>query len=792
MNMKARSKTNVGCGHLHRGGYSLSKLMSVLAVLCCAGGAQQTMAAPGDPTLPIYVDPVGGNDETGDGKTWETALKTITNAIAKTETWAYYSERRCQVVLKRGLYVLDKRIGLMPRTSLVGDPACDRSEIVLTAPEGVAMEKFIECPTDPNADFVNLIANLTISNVTMSGGAAIYGGTARHDRWSRVVSNVVFSLCRQVNGSAVSAVGLYADGRTFVTDCLFSGLTNTTSYGTVAICRNGGWFRNCRVESCSNGGYGQVFAWVGPYDRLSAHNGIEGCTFTNNFAKTAGGCIRNVPIVRDSLFVGNVSGGEGSVGSWTDEMYGYFTNNSPEVANCTFVGNASTGQNNSGGVLSFACGGTVSNCTFVGNVSTGFCGSVANALDVIGCTFTSNACLRASLGAGALDFLRNAAYAWRTPRVAGCTFVGNRAGPGANGGAILARCPVDVADCTFEGNVAASGGAMCALSGAKRGATVRDCRFVGNRATSGVPNSEAGGGALYDVPTVLDSTFESNEALCDGGAVAWYQTMQGTISNCVFSGNSCRHRGGGLYFAQYLKLDGALVADCVFTNNLSGGSGNYFGGAGLYAWIEKGTADVGLTVRNSLFVDNALTNETAQGCGSAAILMSRGETRIHVESCTMVANRARFGKAAALYVWPDNKDWGNGATYVTNTVIACNHGADGLYAPAYSSVYDVCADMPAKVGYSYLHPKEAHTDWWTDDQHVANTDTVPTFRRGTWIPLGSGLRDAGLTQGWMAGAHDLQRDADGRAIAPRVYGAAVDIGAFERSPRDTGLVFVIR
>ena len=108
------------------------------------------------------------------------------------------------------------------------------------------------------------------------------------------------------------------------------------------------------------------------------------------------------------------------------------------------------------------------------------------------------------------------------------------------------------------------------------------------------------------------------------------------------------------------------------------------------------------------------------------------------------------------------------------------------------AVYDVCADMPAKVGYSYLHPKEAHTGWWTDDQHVTNTDTVPTFRRGTWIPSGAGLRDAGLTQGWMAGAHDLQRDADGRAIAPRVYGAAVDIGAFERSPRNTGLVFVIR
>ena len=53
------------------------------------------------------------------------------------------------------------------------------------------------------------------------------------------------------------------------------------------------------------------------------------------------------------------------------------------------------------------------------------------------------------------------------------------------------------------------------------------------------------------------------------------------------------------------------------------------------------------------------------------------------------------------------------------------------------------------------------------------------------------LRDAGLTLGWMADVHDLQRGADGQALCARVVGAAVDIGCFEYAPLG-GLLFLIR
>lgn len=814
--------------------------------------------------LPIYVDPVNGDDEANDGKTWETALKTIAAASAKTELAAYHSERRCQIILKKGTYSIDTKIDLMPRASLMGDPSCDRSEVVLTAPEGtVITNSLITFNGIRNSDYVSTIANLTISNITISSQAAIQCGSATHDRYSEVISNVVFTLCRQINGSSVSAVALYADGQTYVTDCLFSGLTNTTAYGTVAVCRNGGWFRNCTVENCSNGGYGQIYVWSSPeWDKVTEYSGIENCTFTNNYARYSGGCYFNMPTVLNSRFYDNVcERGAGSVGSYTDPPQGCFTNRSPRVEGCVFERNVSMGMNNNGGVLSFECGGIVSNCTFVGNVATGACGAVANAMDVMDCTFTSNVSKRASYGGGACFFEKNAYVGWRTPRISECVFTGNRTeNTGACGGAVCARYPMAVEDCTFTGNAAYRGGAVAseaanAAAGVAGGTnltvTVRRCEFTGNSGTAAdhsipiggavyanapmdieccrfftntayrggavasattnlamsvrhcrfegnaaMDNAQAygAGGAVCDVPTVRDCTFEGNSA-SDGGGLFWGAVKSGVVSNCTFSGNGSASRGGGVAVSQYSKLSNALVMDCVFTNNMAGGTGNYMGGGGMYLWIEDGAADVGLTLRNCLFAGNVLTNETASSCGSAAILMSRkGTARILVENCTMVANRSMYGNRGALYVWPDNVGYGAGHTYVTNTVIALNLGADGVtYAPPYDSVYGLQPGMAEKVGYSYFHPKSS--GWgatWTDGQHIENSDTPPTFKMGGWIPKDSSLRDAGLVMDWMIGASDLRRDGNGLPVGPRVYGASVDIGAYEYSPANKGFCIVVK
>ena len=705
-------------------------MTAAFAVACLlgGGGATQATAAPEDAIWPIYVDPVNGDDTTGDGHSWGTALKTIPAAVAKSDTADYYKDRRVQVTLAEGTYVLDSTISMKSRTSLVGDPDCDRSKIVLTAPVDeesgyglIANGQGLVTMADPDDDFVCTLANLTISNVMIATGTAMIscGYRSTHDRWSQVVTNVVVTHCVNTNDFfSNSAVGVSAGGRSLVVDCLFSDL-QLSQYCLVGWCANGGWFRNCRIENCTYGGAGLI-ANVGTKCEYSV---VEGCTFSNNTCTAGAGCVQNVSAVRDCLFADNYGTSGSAAGTWNTDGDGYFTESPPLVSGCTFLRNVAT--NGVGGALTFYRGGTVTNCTFVGNKCRG--GVVQMATSVVDCTFEGNRSVCGIVseggGAGALHLK------YGRPRVASCRFVGNSIDDSARGGGAIrgTSCPMDVVNCTFEGNSGKLGGAVNAAAGT-------------------------------------------------------------TISNCVFSGNAAIS-GGGIFFESF--DEGTLVSHCVFTNNLAGGGGDSLsGGGGLYARAWASEKELLLTVRNCLFVGNALTNETKAGVGSAAAMLTQNsETAfMRVESCTIVGNRAVCGKPAALAV----VDTAPG-TLVTNCVIACNYGEGGSYAPGYASNYGSVhtSNMAARVGYSYLHHKDSHTDWWTG-LNVVNTDELPPFKSGTWIPAKkSALCDTGIFQDWMTGAFDLQRNANGKAFATRVYGAAPDMGAFERVPTD-GFTVIVR
>ena len=82
------------------------------------------------------------------------------------------------------------------------------------------------------------------------------------------------------------------------------------------------------------------------------------------------------------------------------------------------------------------------------------------------------------------------------------------------------------------------------------------------------------------------------------------------------------------------------------------------------------------------------------------------------------------------------------------------------------------------------------------DMHALYGGVVPEIASRKHVAAIAGLtdqalRDAGLTLGWMADAHDLQRGADGQALCARVVGTAVDIGCFEYAPLG-GLLFLVR
>ena len=534
-------------------------MTAAFAVACLlgAGGATQALAAsPSDPVLPIYVDPVNGSDE-NDGTSWDKAMKTITNAVAKSETAAYMNERRVQVTLAKGTYVMDGMVPvyLKTTTSIVGDPKCDRSEIVLTLSEGATTTAgMLGFGSREHDSYDNVIANLTISNVTTSGGAQIQGGQHGHSgRWSQVVSNVVFTQCRRISGNNnPGSAGMTTSGRTLVVDCLFSGLTNSYGAGAAAYCFGGGWFRNCRIENCAaaSGASSMIISYPS-WGALDEHFIVDGCTFTNNYSPNGGGCVRDIPIVRDCTFVDNFSGSQGIAGFWSNQSY--FSANPPQVVNCTFIGNRGNGQYTPGGVLSFWCGGVVSNCTFTGNVSTGACAGVAHPLELVDCTFTSNVCTYASGNVaavgGALFYSSisgsEASYpAGRTPLVSGCRFVGNSSGNGSRGGAMRAMLPVEVEDSVFEGNDAGFGGAIAwdAASG-----SIRDCTFSGN-----VAYGSSGGAAIY--ASIASGT--ADDAL--------------TVRNCLFEGNALTNaavQGSGSAAVLLSSGPRILLESCTVVSN---------------------------------------------------------------------------------------------------------------------------------------------------------------------------------------------------------------------------------
>ena len=663
-----------------------------------------------DPLLPIYVDPDRGSDD-NDGKSWETAVKTISHANSLTETWAYYNERRCQIVLKAGVYVFgsSEKIELKPRASLIGDPEHDREETVITTDGAVRTVALLSFGAK-NDSFINCIANLTISNVVMEGGFApvLFGFNSANtlDYYPHILSNCVMTCCKMSNSSALCSSGVYMDSYSLLTDCEFSFLTN--NYGTgasAAVMRfPRGRVERCRFHDCRTAGSGAILSW---YSDSADGQLVMDCTFTDNYARYSGGGVANVPHMTGCTFVNNSSGQHG--GAYYGGDRSDFNARFPLIENCTFIGNSVSGTSMHGGAMQIKNGcGLVTNCTFIGNSSNGDNGGALHyAAQVVDCTFLEN---YAAINGGALNSVDH---------VVACKFFGNSAGSG--------------------------GGAASSAS------DVVSCRFVGNKA--------ANGGALY------------------------YST---TVSNCLFAGNAATTSGGAIHFGTSgAKSTDRLVVDSVITNNTAGGSGSYVGGGGIMIWSDSSDSSRMLTLRNCLVADNAVTN--SNGCGSGAILMGRSTTAsIVVESCTFVGNRATNGSAGGVYVWPNNND----ATYFTNTIIAANFKSDGSYASAFSSVYGSQQKMVDNLGYCLIHPVQSGSV--AEDQHVVNTSTPPRFRLGTFVPSPhSPAINAGLVFPWMTGAYDLQRDAAGNPTTSRIYGAGVDMGAFEYMPTG-GFIFLFR
>ncbi len=155
------------------------------------------------------------------------------------------------------------------------------------------------------------------------------------------------------------------------------------------------------------------------------------------------------------------------------------------------------------------------------------------------------------------------------------------------------------------------------------GGIVADCLIAGNKANR---SSQGGGGILIQLGIVRGCVISNNSAGSGGGMTVTYN---GIVTGCTIAANSATESagsGGGVYLRD-AGSPGALVVDCVISNNRTGGDGT---GGGIYL-----SGHATQIVRNCLITHNWSTNRDGGGVGIGA-----GTGGALVDGCTIEYNRS--------------------------------------------------------------------------------------------------------------------------------------------------------
>ncbi|MCL4254232.1 MAG: right-handed parallel beta-helix repeat-containing protein [Anaerolineae bacterium] len=317
------------------------------------------------------------------------------------------------------------------------------------------------------------------------------------------------------------------------------------------------------------------------------------------------------------------------------------------VTDCVnFIGTGTISQavadaNAGGGIITFACGGTIifdnqlvisADVTINSNGNTVIFDEAGdnNRFFVVngGASLTLNGF---TLQNGNSSF-GGAIYNNGTLTVTNSTFTDNSST--GVGGAIDNDGTLTVSNSTFTGNSATNGGAIMNFSSGT--ITISNNTFTTNSVSSS-------GGAIFagisGTLTISDNTFTNNSAT-DGGAIFTDGSGTMTISNNTFTTNSATGFGGAIYQDSFSTLTinnntftsnsaqsgGAIANDGTIIINTSTFTGNLVNGAGGAIWNNAT-----MTVNTSTLTGNSATSTggIANGGGlsiNTSILMNNSSS----------------------------------------------------------------------------------------------------------------------------------------------------------------------
>lgn len=224
---------------------------------------------------------------------------------------------------------------------------------------------------------------------------------------------------------------------------------------------------------------------------------------------------------------------------------------------------------------------------------------------------------------------------------------------------------------TFRNGYTATDGYAGGISIERASATFVNCVFENNRGRQGT----AGGGAMFITQSskvlILDSSFNGNNAINYGGAIALEFGSLGYIHNSIFTGNRTNLPGHFQFAAGgaiHVGNSTLRVSNSTFTANEAG----YVGG-GIYAIGQWNQAGSDVIVANSLFSANRAQNDPSVNPGvptEGGAFHAEDKTTARIYFSRFINNSAMTGGGVNLYravvEVNDSTFLGNQATGPTN------------------------------------------------------------------------------------------------------------------------------